>query len=112
MIAYDRRQKFMELKERAEEITAKYNWYDRNTYPYSFPVKVKEILKDCEDYDDCTSGSQAYLYTYIKGLVEILEKWERDYNSRRTVRVNGKIKNLMPEYIEMLIEEGIEVEYI
>lgn len=112
MIAYGRRERFMELKARAEEITERHDWYDRTTFPYSYPVKVGEILKECEDYDDCTSGSQAYLYTYIKGLVEILEKWEKDYNSRRAVRVNGKVKNLTPEFIEMLIEEGIEVEYI
>lgn len=106
------REKFMELKAMAEEIVEKYNWYDRKVYPYSYPVAVKKVLRDCRDYDHCTSGTKSYLYSYIKGLVEILENWERDYNSRRMVRVNGKVENLTAEFIEMLIEEGIKVEYI
>ena len=112
MTAYEMRNKFLTLRERAESITAEHNWYERKVHPYSYPVAIREILTECKNYDNCTSGSKVYLYQLIKGLVEILDEWDRHYKSRKMVRVNGKVKNLSPEYIEMLIEDGIKVEYI
>ena len=112
MTRIDERIKFMKLKARAEELTAKYNWYDEKVRPYSYQISVREVLKECEDYDDCTRGSQEYLYLLIKGLVEILEAWEQTELSKVWVIYKGKRRRMAQEVIENLRECGEEIQIL
>lgn len=106
------RQEYMEMLDDSIRITKAYGFYGRTVFPYGYPEKVGAMITRCAEYDQYTASSKQVLAEELKGLYELLKRWEKDFNNRRAVRVNGRIKNLTPEFIEMLIEEGIEVAYI
>ena len=114
MTRYEERAKFIELKARADEITAKYNWYDEKVYPYSWPERIGKILDECtiENYDNSTRGSQNHLYLLIKVLVEILEEREATELTRIWVIIRGERRKLAREVVEYFIEEGIDVQIL
>lgn len=106
------RQEYMGMLDEVIRISNECGFGDRTVHPYGYPEKVGLMIQRCADYDQYTASSKSILTAELKGLHDILKHWEKDYKSRRMVRVNGKTKNLTAEFIEMLIEEGIKVEYI
>ena len=77
---YYKRTQMMKFVENAEKMVRKYGWEDRVTYPYRYPIKVTEIIADCKDYDNCTSGTQMYLVSLANGLIDIMNEWEGSRN--------------------------------
>lgn len=106
------RQEYIGMLDEAVKITIECGFGERTVHPYGYPEKVNTMLTRCYEYDRYTASSKSILALELKGLYDILKHWEKDFKSRRMVRVNGKVKNLTAEFIEMLIEEGVEVEYI
>lgn len=106
------RSEFLQMMARAEELTVKYNWYEKKVRPYSYPITIREILNDCDDYDNCTAGSRMQLFSLLKGTLEILESWEKFELTKVAVIYNGRQIYLTPETITALRECGDTVEII
>lgn len=87
----------------------KYNWYDKVTYPYSFPVKVTKMLHEIADYGKCTKSSQSYLNSLANGLADILNHWEVvELSPMVTVEMDGKrfeMHKCTAEELELTIVE-------
>ena len=81
----------------------KYGWYDRVTYPYSFPVKVTKMLHEIADYGKCTRMSQSYLNDLANGLGDILNSWEEFELAEKVEMVfpNGKVVRVLPDDVEV-----------
>ena len=90
----------------AERMIKEYGWEDKSVHPWSYPVKIVEIIDDIKDYDHCSKGSQDYLVTLANGLGEILNEWERREKLPK-VRIkclkDGKIKELPDEDAELFL---------
>lgn len=85
----------------ARKMIAEWGWEDRTVMPWErVTLKVTDILKDMDDYDRCTKGSQEYLIGLWNGLAEILNKWEEEERKHHImVRIisSGKVIRIKEE---------------
>lgn len=113
----------MAFVKKAYEMVERYGWQDRETYPYSFPIKVTKILRDCKSFDRCTRGSQDYLIALANGLQERMAAWEK-YELAPKIRIrnraSGKVAEIREDEQEMwqellgdnyeVVSEGFEMD--
>lgn len=85
-----------------------YGWYDKEVYPYDFPVKVTKLLHEIADYGKCSKGSQEYLNSLANGLGKIMNNWER-YELEpefEIVMKDGSIKTYKKSLAAIVVESG------
>jgi hypothetical protein len=58
-----------------EETCKKYGFMDRKVSPYSFWIKVKDLIAGWKDYDECTRCSQQVIDAEVRGFEKILHSW-------------------------------------
>ena len=95
----------MAFVDEAEKMIARYGWEERTVMPWAhINLKVVQIVKDCKDYDNCTSGSKDYLISLVNGLVPIMNSWEEyEHKPKAKVRIikSGKITYICEDDLDM-----------
>lgn len=94
------------LKEADKEI----NFFDKKVCPYSFPVKVREIVADAENFDRCSYCSKCIIRDELNGLIDIVNHWIDLYNEPKITIIyikNNKVKNVSKSTAEELVYIGI-----
>lgn len=87
----------------ARRMIKEYEWEDRETYPYDFPMKLSEVVDQIEMYPDCTPSSQDYLITLANGLAMRMNRWAELAERRRKIgddmidRVREKLSDIAAE---------------
>lgn len=96
----------------AEAMIEKYGWHNRTVMPYGYQMPVRKIIADCKDYDRCTAYSQDVLISLANGLTDILNAWEKDYDSQKvTVRhkATKKTYSIPAELADSFLKEDFEL---
>lgn len=89
----------------------KINFFSRDVYPYSYPVKVGELIKNAEDFEQYSRSSQNVIYDEIKGLVVIINTWIEYYNEPKVkVKIikgynQGKVLEVEEKMAKYLVEQ-------
>lgn len=53
----------------------KYNFMEREAYPYGFGIKVADLIAQWNDYDSCESTSKSIMRDELRGFLPIMDKW-------------------------------------
>lgn len=98
-------QQVKEFVKEADRMIAEYGWQDKTVIPYSFPVKITEIIDNLRRYEGYTRCSQQILIAEANGLPHILNYWE-EIEKAPKVKIqlmNGIIKEVSQIVAEELI---------
>lgn len=60
----------------ARRMIAEYGWENETVFPYSFPVKITDMIDRLEDIWEYESSSKELIVAEVNGLVTIMNKWE------------------------------------
>lgn len=90
----------------------KYGWGERLIHPYSFGIKVKDFIDAMKDYDNYTYYSKGLARDEIKGLIPIINEWERLELTSINVIWNGTTRRVSRDVYNILLELGENIEII
>lgn len=101
------------MEDRIKEIELtceKYGFLDRKVRPYSFDIKVKDLIDGWKGYSKCTRSSQQVIEAEIRGFEDILDAWIKFEEEPMVLvkLIDGKLKGEMKEYHKSLAESIIE----
>lgn len=79
-----------EVEDKVHEImdyVINYGWEERTIHPYNYPIKVIDLLKNVEFYEDYTAASKRLFIAEVNGFIDILNKWiEQENEPKVTIR--------------------------
>lgn len=94
----------------AKRIVELYGWENEYTYPYSFPIKIKNFLEGLESYDKMTYMSKELATDELNGFIKhCINPWVA-YENAPKVEIKlktGKVMKTTKELAEVIIDEGL-----
>ena len=88
----------------------KYGFWEREVFPYSFKMTVRELADKWREFDSYSAQSKAIFKSELKGFLPILEGWiefqkEPEVNIRMLVgKYAGKVRAVKQSIAEDYIE--------
>lgn len=96
----------------AKSIVEQHGWENENTYPYSYPIKIKVFLEWLEDYDNMTTASKQLARDELNGFIEhCINPWTAYENAPKVkIKTAVGVSETTKEIAQVLIENGLAVE--
>lgn len=94
----------------ADRMITEYGWQERTVLPYSFPVKVTDIIDKLKKVHFYTKSSRDIIIAEANGLPNILNYWEQVAVAPKvTVRyfTSGKVKEISKIVADDLVDVGM-----
>ena len=96
----------------AKSIVAHHGWENENTYPYSYPIKIKVFLEWLEDYENMTTASKQLARDELNGFIEhCINPWTA-YECAPKVKIKTAtgVMETTKEIAQVLIDNNLAVE--
>lgn len=103
-------QEFKQIRDEVITKCEKYDFWEREVFPYSFKMTVRELTDKWREFDSYSAQSKGIFKSELKGFLPILERWiefqeEPEVNIKMLVgKYSGKVRTVKQSIAENYIE--------